>query len=74
MSIGLALIAYELVSRLTLRADKIVPSGLPLIVYKIMCGSTLIAQVGAQWFGIDSLQDYVWFDIDSSSWCTVVWH
>jgi len=39
-----------------------------------MCGLTLIAQVGAQWFGIDSLQDYVWFDIDSSRSFPLVWH
>ena len=44
-----------------------------LIVYKIMSGLTLIAQDPAHWFGIDSLQDLVWFDIDSSRSCSVVW-
>ena len=71
--IGLAVIVSELVSMLKLKTDKIVPSGLSLIVYKIMSGLTLIAQDSAGWFGIDSLQDYVWFDIDSKVRLSCTW-
>ena len=45
MSIGLALISYQLVSLLTLIADKIIPIGLALIAYELVSLMTLIAEL-----------------------------